>query len=68
MARLIVDEMRQDIYEEALLSEVVQASPVQGITTMAITTEPATVQTQSPVRLAVRFQRQILNEAMARHA
>jgi hypothetical protein len=68
MARLIVDEMRQDIYEEALLSEVTQASPEQGITTMAITTEPATVQTRSPVRLVVRFQRQILNEAMARQA
>jgi hypothetical protein len=63
MARLIVDEMRQDIYQDALTSEVTQSPPA-----MTITTDPAAVHAQSPVRLALRFKRQLLNEAVARQA
>ena len=63
MARLIVDEMRQDIYLDALISEVTQTPPA-----MAITTDPAAVYAQSPVRLALRFKRQLLNEAVARQS
>ena len=61
MALLIVDEMRQDIYADVLLAEVTPTPPA-----VVITTDPATVHIQSPVRLALRFQRPLLNEVAAR--
>jgi hypothetical protein len=57
VARLIVDEMRQDIYPDCLISEVTQ---------MEIRTDPRTVYAQSPIGLALCFKRQLLNEAVAR--
>ena len=63
MARLIVDQMCQDIYPEALKGPVTAQPPA-----VEITTDPIAVRVQSPVRLALRFKRQLLNEAVARQA
>lgn len=61
-ALLIANEMYQDIYPvDALTSQVTLVPPA-----LTITTDPAAVDAQSPVRLALRFNRQILNEAVAR--
>jgi hypothetical protein len=57
VAGLRVDEMRQDIYPESLVAAVTQ---------MEIRTDPRTVYAQSPIRLALCFKRQLLNEAVAR--
>jgi hypothetical protein len=64
MARLIVKQMCQDIYPEALQEAVKKAEPRE----VEITTDPVTVHAQAPVRLALRFKRKILNEAVARQA
>jgi len=60
-ALLLVNEMRQDIYPEALIDQVTQGAPA-----VVITTDPAPVHAQSPVRLGLCFNRQLLNEAAAR--
>jgi hypothetical protein len=63
IARLIVNQMCQDIYPvDALTSQMTMTPPA-----VTITTDPAVVEAESPVRLALRFNRGILNEAVARH-
>jgi hypothetical protein len=66
IAHLIVDQMRQDIYQEALIAAVKPPPPEPPA--IAITTDPPIVRARSCVRLALRFNRQILNEAAARQA
>ena len=63
IVHLIVDQMRQDIYQEALVAAVKPPPPA-----IAVTTDPPIVRARSCVRLALRFNRQILNEAVARQA
>jgi hypothetical protein len=63
IALLIVNEMSQDIYPvDALMSQVTVTPPA-----VTIATDPPIVETESPVRLALSFNRDILNEAVARH-
>ena len=66
IAHLIVDQMRQDIYQEALIAAVKPQPPAPPA--IAITTDPPIVRARSCVRLALRFNRRILNEAAARQA
>jgi hypothetical protein len=66
IAHLIVDQMRQDIYQEALMAAVKPQPP--GPPAITVTTDPPIVRARSCVRLALRFNRQILNEAAARQA
>jgi len=64
IAQLIIDEMRQDIYADAdgsLMGALKNTPPA-----VMITHDPATLTTYTPVRFALRFDRQILNEAVAR--
>jgi hypothetical protein len=61
-ALLILNEMRQDIYvDNALRDQVTKTPPAVNITT-----DPVTVEVQTPVRLALCFNRQVLNQAVAR--
>jgi hypothetical protein len=62
LARLFVTEMRQDIYEPALLVEVEKKPPA-----MNIAMEPAIAEPGAPVHFALRFNRGILNEAAVCH-
>jgi hypothetical protein len=61
-ALFIVNEMRQDIYVNNALSDEVKKAPPA----VTITTDPVTVEARTPVRLALRFNRQVLNQAVAR--
>ena len=66
IAHLLVDQMRQDIYQEALMAAVKPQPPAPPAIT--VTTDPPIVRARSCVRLALRFNRRILNEAVARQA
>jgi hypothetical protein len=66
IACLIVDQMRRDIYQEAPIVAVKPQPPATpGIT---ITTDPPIVRARSCIRLTLRFNRRILNEAAAHQA
>lgn len=61
-ALLIVNEMHQDIYSHNALTDAVKMDPPA----LTIITDPAAVQAQTPVRMVLRFNRQVLNQAVAR--
>jgi hypothetical protein len=58
IATLLVTEMRQDLYTDGALTS--------GLGELRIGHEPAEVTANQPVRLQLRFDRQLLNEAAAR--
>jgi hypothetical protein len=58
IATLLVTEMRQDLYADGALRD--------GLGELRIEHEPAVVTASQPVRLRLRFDRQLLNDATAR--
>ena len=60
LARLFVAEMRQDIYEPALLSEMQKTPPA-----VVVRTQPVIAEAEAPVHFALRFNRELLNDAAA---
>lgn len=60
LARLFVVEMRQDIYEPALLAEMRKTPPA-----VAILIQPVIAEPETPVHFALRFNRDLLNDATA---
>lgn len=62
LAQLFLDEMRQDIYAGGVLEEELRKQPPA----LTIRIEPAEVTVGKPVQMALRFNRDILNEAVAR--
>ena len=60
LARLIVTEMRQGVYETDLLAEI-KASPPR----IVVMQDPIQCDNGAPVHFAVRFLRQLLNDAPA---
>jgi hypothetical protein len=61
IAEMVVTQMRQDVYTTALVAELNKKPP-----TVTITTHPARIEAKTPVMLALRFNRDLLNEASAR--
>jgi len=62
VAFLFVEEMRQDIYASgAPATEMAKTPPA-----VTIKTNPARIETHSPIMFALRFNRSLLNEASAR--
>jgi hypothetical protein len=59
-ARMFIAEMRQDLYEESLRAEVAKNPPA-----ISIVCEPPLPEPNTLVHLAVRFHRDLLNEAAA---
>src|SRR6266699_1522088 len=59
-ARMFVAEMRQDLYEETLRAELAKNPPA-----ISIVCEPPVPEPNTLVHLAVRFHRDLLNEAAA---
>lgn len=60
LARLFVTEMRQDIYERALLAEMGKTPPA-----VAVQLQPLIAEPEAPVHFALRFSRDLLNDAAA---
>jgi hypothetical protein len=58
LARLFVIEMRQDIYEPALLAEMQKTPPA-----LAVLIQPVIAEPETPVHFALRFNRDLLNDA-----
>ena len=58
LARLFVIEMRQDIYEPALLAEMQKTPPA-----LAVLIQPVIAEPETPVHFALRFSRDLLNDA-----
>jgi hypothetical protein len=58
IATLLVTEMREDLYADGALTD--------GLGELRIEHEPAEVKANEPLRLQLRFDRQLLNEAAAR--
>ena len=62
LAQLFLDEMRQDIYAAGVLEDELRKQPPA----LTIRIEPAKVMAGQSVQMALRFNRDILNEAVAR--
>ena len=60
LARLFVGEMRQDIYEPALLAEMRKTPPAVVARAQPVIAEP-----EAPVHFALRFSRDLLNDVAA---
>ena len=68
MARVIVDEMRQDIYPDGLMNpeSLMKTEVKKEPPALTIITIPEKIQLHRPVKMALRFNRPILNEAAGR--
>jgi hypothetical protein len=62
LAQLFLDEMRQDIYAGGVLEDELRKQPPA----LTIRIEPAKVMAGQSVQMALRFNRDILNESVAR--